>query len=159
MFLIGYITTTHGIKGEVKVKNLSDYDRFKANQHVFINDQSLIIEHVKKQHDRLIVKFQNIDSMNDALLLKDQEIYVKDKPQLDEAIHYQDLLGKSVYTTDDRYVGQVKFIREVPQGHLLEVDVNGSLKLIPFVDAFIKDIFEDKIIIDLIEGLLWKLIY
>jgi 16S rRNA processing protein RimM len=154
MFLIGYITTTHGIKGEVKVKNLSDYDRFKANQLVFIHDKSLKIEHVKKQHDRLIVKFHDINSMNDALLLKDQEIYVKDKPQLDEAIHYQDLLGKSVYTTDHTFVGQVKFIREVPQGHLLEVDVNGSLKLIPFVDAFIKDISEDKIIMELIEGLL-----
>lgn len=154
MFLIGYITTTHGIKGEVKVKNLSDYDRFKVNQLVFINDKSLKIEHVKKQHDRLIVKFHDIDSMNNAFLLKDQEIYVKDKPQLDEAVHYQDLLGKNVYTTGDTFIGQVKFIREVPQGHLLEVDVDGTLKLIPFVDAFIKDIFEDKIIIDLIEGLL-----
>lgn len=154
MFLIGYITTTHGIKGEVKVKNLSDYDRFKANQHVNINDKSFKIEHVKKQHDRLIVKFYEIDSMNDALSLKDQDIYVKDKPQEDGAIHYQDLLGKDVYTLNHTFVGQVKFIREVPQGHLLEVDVSGSLKLIPFVDAFIKDISEDKIVIDLIEGLL-----
>jgi len=154
MFLIGYITTTHGIKGEVKVKNLSDYDRFKMNQLVFINDKSLKIEHVKTQHDRLIVKFFDVNSMNDALLLKDQEIYVKDQPQLDEDIHYQDLLEKRVYTKDQTYVGQVKFIREVPQGHLLEIEVNGTLKLIPFVDAFIKDITEDKIIIELIEGLI-----
>lgn len=154
MFLIGYITTTHGVKGEVKVKNLSDYDRFKANQKVFINDKTFTIEHVKKQHDRFIVKFNDVVSMNDALLLKDQEIYVEEKPELDEGFHYQDLLGKSVYTKDHAYIGQVKFIREVPQGHLLEVDVNGSLKLIPFVETFIKNILEDKIIIDLIEGLL-----
>lgn len=154
MFLIGYITTTHGIKGEVKVKNLSDYDRFLPTQKVSINNKIYEIEHVKKQHDRLIVKFCNVETMNDAIMLKDQEIYVVEKPLQDQGYHYQDIIGKEVYTDDQNYVGIVKFLREVPQGHILEVEVNGSLKLIPFVDAFIKDITEEKIIIEVIEGLL-----
>lgn len=154
MFLIGYITTTHGIKGEVKVKNLSDYDRFLPTQKVSINHKIYEIEHVKKQHDRLIVKFCNVETMNDAIMLKDQEIYVVEKPLQDQGYHYQDIIGKEVYTDNQNYVGIVKFLREVPQGHILEVEVNGSLKLIPFVDAFIKDITEEKIIIEVIEGLL-----
>jgi len=154
MFLIGYITTTHGIKGEVKVKNLSDFDRFLPKQKVTINNQLYEIEHVKKQHDRLIVKFCNVETMNDAMILKDQEIHVVEKPLQGEGYHYQDILGKKVYTHDQNYVGIVKFLREVPQGHILEIEVNGALKLIPFVDAFIKDVSAENIIIEVIEGLL-----
>ena len=55
MYLIGYITTTHGVKGELKVKNLSDYDRFHVNTQVIINHQIYDIEHIKHQHDHLII--------------------------------------------------------------------------------------------------------
>ena len=154
MFLIGTITTTHGVKGEVKVRNLSDYDRFHVDHIVIVNQKEYRITSVKHQHDRLIVKFEGVDSMNDALELKDQDIYVNTKPVDSTGTHYQDLIGKNVYLKDDTYVGQVKYIREVPQGHLLEIDVQGQLKLIPFVDAFIKDILDDKIVVDVIEGLI-----
>lgn len=154
MFLIGYITTTHGVKGEVKVKNLSDYDRFKVKQQVSIGNQMYTIEHVKTQHDRLIIKFKEINTMNEAQLLKDQDIFVDQKPTSQSGTHYQDIIGKEVYNKSQAYIGTVKYIREVPQGHILEIDVDGTLKLIPFVDAFIHEVLEDKIIIDVIEGLL-----
>ena len=61
MYEIGVITTTHGIKGEVKVKNLSDFDRFKKNELVYIifnnKELELKIENIKHQAKNLIVKF------------------------------------------------------------------------------------------------------
>ena len=154
MYLIGYITTTHGVKGELKVKNLSDYDRFHVDTQVIINHQIYDIEHIKHQHDHLIIKFKQIHTMNDALVLKDQEIYIEDKVQDDLGVHYSDIIGKDVYDVHGHFIGFVKYLREVPQGHLIEIDMNGKLKLIPFVDAFIKEVLDDRIVIEVIEGLL-----
>jgi 16S rRNA processing protein RimM len=154
MYLIGYITTTHGIKGELKIKNLSDYDRFHVDTQVIINQKKYDIERIKHQHDRLIVKFKQIHTMNEALELKDQEVYIEDKVQDDFGIHYSDILGKDVYDINGKFIGFVKYLREVPQGHLIEIDMNGKLKLIPFVDAFIKEVLHDRIVIEVIEGLL-----
>lgn len=154
MYLIGYVTTTHGVRGELKVKNLSDYDRFHVNTQVIINHQTYDIEHIKHQHDRLIIKFKQIHTMDEALTLKDQEIYIIDKVQDHLGVHYSDIIGKDVYDIHGQLIGFVKYLREVPQGHLIEIEMNGKLKLIPFVDAFIKEVLDDRIVIEVIEGLL-----
>jgi 16S rRNA processing protein RimM len=69
--------------------------------------------------------------------------------------HYQDLIGKKVYKDDGVLIGKVTSMIEVPQGHLMEVEKTDQKKvLIPFVQAFIGDINQDRIIIHPIEGLL-----
>lgn len=155
---IGVISNTHGIKGELKIKTDTDFDRFKRNKKVSAKlDNQIIelkIEQVKETQKGLIVKFFGYDNINDVLFLKGAKLYTDEKPKLKkDEFHYQDLIGKQVVNQFDQVVGVVSDVIEVPQGHLLQVDTGAKKALIPFVGAFIKAINET-IEIDEIEGLL-----
>ena len=155
MYLIGKITTTHGIRGEVKVMNLSDYDRFKTNDIVYINNISMVVERSRSHKGHYIVKLKTVDTMNDALLLKDLDVFSNERVN-DDSYHYEDIVGLDVKLTDGSVIGKVIAIRDVPQGSILEVQTDKKIVLIPFVDAFVKSIEDDHMMIEPIEGLLWK---
>lgn len=162
MYHIGKITNTHGIRGEVKIYNLSDFNRFFIDQeiYVFINKEKhyLTIERVRPQGNLLIVKFKAYDNINDILYLKGLDVYSDDdvSDQLEEDdYHYETLIDSLVYLDDQTYVGKVISLIEVPQGHLLEIEkTDGKKVLVPFVDEFIRSIEDGKMIIAPIEGLL-----
>jgi 16S rRNA processing protein RimM len=153
MYLIGKITTTHGIRGEVKVMNLSDYDRFKTNDIVYINNISMVVERSRSHKGHYIVKLKTVDTMNDALLLKDLDVFSNERVN-DDSYHYEDIVGLDVKLTDGSVIGKVIAIRDVPQGSILEVQTDKKIVLIPFVDAFVKSIDDDHMMIEPIEGLL-----
>lgn len=156
---IGKVINTHGIKGEVKVKTNSDFDRFKINKKIYtiIKEQKveLKIQTVRVASDHLIIGFDAFDNINQVLHLKGAVLYTDEKPKLKkDEFHYQDLIGKSVFNQHNACVGIVTDILEVPQGHLLKVEKDDKKALIPFVNAFVKTISEDRIDIEEIEGLL-----
>ena len=162
MYLIGHITSTHGIRGELKVHSLSDFERFKPGKTVYIAQHNdfipFEIESVRPHQQRLLVKFLNMDNINDVLMYKGLDLYTDEKPEEtlenDEYL-YEDLIDKKVLTENGEIVGVVSSMIEVPQGHLMEVKKNDHKKImIPFVSAFIIDIDDEKIIIKPIEGLL-----
>lgn len=162
MYQIGKITNSHGIKGEVKIYNLSDFNRFLIGNEIFVmlkgNRINFTIERVRPQGNLLIVKFKSYDNINDILVYKGLDVYAEEiaENELEEDdFHYQSLLHKKVYTNKDEYVGIVFSLIPVPQGHLLEIEKeNGKKVMIPFVKAFVSDVLDDKIIITPIEGLL-----
>jgi 16S rRNA processing protein RimM len=162
MYRIGKITSTHGIKGEVKIYNLSDFDRFLVGYKVFVmvNDQKheFTIERVRESKNVLIVKFLEFNDINEILPYKG--LYVYSDADVSEQLesndyHYEDVIGKKVMTEQLEQVGIASALIEVPQGHLLEIEKpNGKKSLVPFIEEFIGDIDEEKIIIKPIEGLL-----
>jgi 16S rRNA processing protein RimM len=156
---IGKIINTHGIKGELKIKTNSDFDRFKKNKKIYttIKDQrmDLKILSVREASDHLIISFEGFDNINQVLHLKGAILFTDEKPKLKkDEFHYQDLIGKSVINQHNVFVGIVTDILEVPQGHLLQIEKDDKKSLVPFVNAFVKTISEDKISIEEIEGLL-----
>ena len=160
MYQIGKITNTHGIRGEVKIYNLSDFDRFFVGNNIFVvikgQKKTFEIERVRPQGTLFIVKFKGYDNINDILPYKGEYVYTEQKPELEaDDYHYDDLLSKNVYDENHVLLGKVISLIAVPQGHLLEIEkLDGKKRLIPFVDEFVKDILDDKIIIRPIEGLL-----
>ncbi|MCF7930411.1 MAG: ribosome maturation factor RimM [Acholeplasmataceae bacterium] len=162
MYQIGKITNSHGIKGEVKIYNLSDFNRFLIGNEIFVmlkgNRVNFTIERVRPQGNLLIVKFKSYDNINDILVYKGLDVYADEiiEEELDEDdFHYQSLLNKEVYTNTNEYVGTVFSLIPVPQGHLLEIEKkDGKKVMVPFVKAFVRDVLDDKIIITPIEGLL-----
>lgn len=161
MYEIGLITTTHGIKGEVKVKDLSDFDRFKKDEVVYIiyNDLEikLTIENVKFQKNNLIIKFYEYNNINEVIDFKNLKLYSKDRaPLLEDEYYFEDLIDLSVYDLNNNYIGKVKEIMDLPHGEVLVVinEDENKRHLIPFEDEFINKVTKDKIIIDPIEGLL-----
>ena len=162
MYHIGKITNTHGIRGELKIYNLSDFNRFLVDKEVYVMERGLkktfVIERVRQQKNLLIVKFKGYDNINDILMYKGLDVYADEdmSDELDEdTFHYDMLIGKDVYTDQAIFVGKVISLIPVPQGHLLEIEKeNGKKALVPFLNVFVQDVLEDKIIIKPIEGLI-----
>lgn len=162
MFRIGKITNTHGIKGEVKVYNTSDFDRFSVGREVYVlvkeSKRFFHSQRVRTSKNLLIVKFEGIDDINDIEHLKGYDLWSDER--IDEALgqndyHYDMLIDKPVYNREGQKLGVVLSMIPVPQGHLMEIiKTDGKKALIPFVGAFVKAIDDEKITIEPIEGLL-----
>lgn len=161
VYLVGKITNTHGIMGEVRVMNLSDFERYGPGSVVHVIEKgvqkSYVITRARPHKNQLIVKFEGYDNINDVLDLKGKELYASGRLESElgeDDFRYDDLIGKNVITDDGNTFGVVSAIIEVPQGHLLEVTHGTRKILIPFVSQFVGDITEDRIVIHPIEGLL-----
>jgi 16S rRNA processing protein RimM len=162
MYLIGNIANTHGIKGEVKIYNLSDFNRFLVSEKIYVQIKGVkkyfIIERVRPQGNLFIVKFKGIDNINDVLAYKGMDVFSDEdvSEQLEEDdYHYTSLLDKDVYSEEGTLLGKVISLVPVPQGHLIEIEkTDGTKALVPFVKAFVKEVTKDRIIILPIEGLL-----
>lgn len=162
MYEIGKITTTHGIKGEVKVLSLSDFDRFKKGELVFINYNNerinLTIDNIKHQAKNLIVKFKEFNNINEVLNFRGLVIYSNKRGTLKKGEYYLDDLYnlEVINILNNELIGLVVDILELPHGNVLVV--GEKRVMIPFEKQFIKEVKDDKILIEPIEGLLWLLI-
>ena len=158
MVYVGEIVNTHGIKGELRI--VSD---FKYKEKVFINGnklylgkrkQKVIIDSYRKHKNYDMVKFDGINDINDAIIFKGDEVYIKrDDLDIDGYVD-EDIIGLKVYD-EDKLIGKVTSIIKNKQEILVVKNRNKSY-LIPFVNEFIKNIDLDKKIlsINVIEGLL-----
>lgn len=159
--VVGTIQNTHGLKGALKVKSNSDFDRFEKGTVLYINYKGEFIKVVVKSSSETptnhLVTFENLEDINLVEKYKGSQIVI-DKNDLDELgddeYYYYELIGLDVYNQNGELRGKVSGIMELPQGDSLEIMINGKRKTIPLVDAFIKEVLEDRIIINEIEGLL-----
>lgn len=162
---VGKIVTTHGIKGEVKVKVETDDDsRFGKNNKLYVGTDEkhisgeIIIDNARYQKDMILLSFNNIKNINDVLKYVGLSLFVDiDEVRVDGEIYYDDLIDCKIIV-EGKEVGIVIDVMEVPQGEILRVKKkDGKIALIPYVDEFIEsvDINKKEIIINPIEGLLW----
>jgi len=112
---VGAITTTHGIRGEVKVYPMTDdMGRFKKLKKVFLNtgkeDIELEVEGAKFFKDMVILKFKGIDNINDVEKYKGKELFVdrKDAVKLNKDEYFiADLIGMKASSDDHTIEGEV----------------------------------------------------
>lgn len=80
---VGVITTTHGIRGEVKVYPTTDADRFLDLEYVLLDTgrekRKLEIENVKYFKNLVILKFRGIDNINDIEIYKKENSGSREK--------------------------------------------------------------------------------
>ena len=169
--IIGFITSCHGIKGQLKVKSLSDFEeRFlkpgmrwlqKANEPPSKIELISGFKHPGKV--TFIVKFQGIDTRNHAEQLKKFKILVKtDKlPKLKKKeFHLLELLNLEVKTLENNELNTIgKVINlENEKNNLLVIELfkNQKKVLIPFVKEIVPlvDIKNNFLIINPPSGLL-----
>lgn len=159
MYLVGKIVGTHGIKGELKVKSDTSFDRFKKGNVLYIEKEEKIIINSSRVHKGLhLITINGLTNINDVLMYVNKNIYVPhDRSELEEGeYYYEDLIGLICYDSNKKEIGEVIDLQEVPQGLILEIRGKEKTILIPYVDEFIEEIDLDnkKILINEIEGLL-----
>jgi 16S rRNA processing protein RimM len=99
--VIGKIVKAQGIKGEVKLVPITDdVSRFNALKKVFIDGYGTInVETVRIDVDVVYVKFEGINTRNDAEALKDKFVSVEraEAVPLPEGRYYiVDLIGSTI---------------------------------------------------------------
>lgn len=165
---IGKITNFFGIKGEAKVGYDNENQIKKAKSVYMLDDEScceLKIKSIRFHKNFAIVKFEEINDINELLQYKGQRIFIPkvevvNKLEKDEFL-VQDLIGCIVYNEQNEKIGEVVNISTNSSQDLLNIKNGfGQVDLVPFVNEFfpIVDIKNKKIIIKPIEGLLsWSM--
>ena len=169
--VVGIITSSHGIKGELKVKSLSDFsERFtKSGKRWLQIDKeepilhNLISGYKKPGKDLYIISLDKIKDKDSAERLKNYKLLVESNniPKLkEEEFHLNQLLNLTVKIQQE---DKIKIIGEVidllnEQNNLLEIKIyeNSKNVLIPFVKEIIPiiDLKKKFILINPPKGLL-----
>lgn len=147
-FKVGQIVNTHGIKGEVKVMVLTeDPNNFKRYGKVLVDNEWKKIESVKFQKDRVILKLEGINSMNDAETFKQKYLSVlrADEPELNEDEYYiVDIIGSQVVDTEGNDLGKIAEVIQTKNNDVYWIKSPKQL-LIPVLENIVLDInVEDK---------------
>ena len=161
----GVITTTHGIRGEVKVfPTTDDVHRFEDLDSVLLDTgrdyMKLEIENVKYFRQYAILKFKGIDNINDIEKYKGRSLYVtRDQaiPLEEDEYYIADLIGLDVYLESGEKFGVLKDVMETGANDVYIVETEeGKEVLIPAIHECVLDIDveENRMEIHLMDGLL-----
>lgn len=162
---VGVITTTHGIRGEVKVfPTTDDPSRFEYLKNVMLdtgrNYLPLEIEGVKYFKQFVILKFKGIDNINDiekyckcALLVSREDAVDLE----DDEYFVTDMIGMNVVTDEGEAFGVLVDIMETGANdvYVVKSESYGEV-LLPAIKECILDvdIEEQKMTIHIMDGLL-----
>lgn len=161
---VGVISSTHGVRGEVKVfPTTDDVKRFKKLKNVILDTGRehlpLEIEGVKFFKQFAILKFKGIDNINDIEKYKGKSLLVdrKNAVRLQKDEYFvADMIGMEVYTEDGVLFGTLKDVMETGANDVYIVDMtDGREVLIPAIKQCILkvDVENARMDIHLMEGL------
>jgi 16S rRNA processing protein RimM len=165
-YQLGYVMRKHGLKGEVYILlDVDDPGYYEEMESVFIavnRDETLVpffIEEMAIQEDRALVKFEGIDTAEDAENILSCGLYLPLEflPPLEEdQFYYHDIIGYQVIDTNEGELGPIQQIYPFANQDLISVNYKEKEVLIPVADEIIKKVDKEnkKLFVELPEGLL-----
>ena len=145
---IGTITTTHGLKGEVKVFPATDPERFASLAGVLLDTgrelKELTVQSTRLQKNQFILKFREIDDINDIQAYKGCSLWIRreDAQELDEDEYYiGDLIDMQVFLEDGTLYGTLTDVIETGANDVYAVRrTDGKEILFPAITECILDV-------------------
>lgn len=161
---VGVISSTHGVRGEVKVfPTTDDPNRFKKLKKVILDTgkETLVleIEHVKFFKNMVILKFKGYDNIEDIEKYKGKDLLVT----RDNAVKLEanenfivDLIGIKVITDENEELGTLTDVLLTGANDVYEVDTGSKKILLPAIPSCILDVDLDKqtMLVHVLDGLL-----
>lgn len=162
---VGVISSTHGVRGEVKVfPTTDDVKRFKRLKEVILDtgkeELTLEIEGVKFFKQFVILKFKGFDNINDIEKYKSKSLYVtrENAVQLRKDEYFiADLQGLTVVDEADEVLGTLRDVMETGANDVYIIDLtDGREVLIPAIKECILnvDMESGRMRVHMLEGLL-----
>ncbi|MFL0246966.1 ribosome maturation factor RimM [Candidatus Clostridium stratigraminis] len=131
---IGQIINTHGLKGELKVFPLTDdIRRFRKLNEIYIDNVLKKVVWCKLQADKVIMKLEGIETIEDALKLKNKYIEVNrdNAVELSQGEYFiADIIGCRVYDENKVELGVVSDVIQTPSNDVYWIKGKNEL-LIP----------------------------
>lgn len=164
-FQVGVISSTHGVRGEVKVyPTTDDPARFKLLKEVLLDTGRtrvpVQIERVRFFKQMVIVKFKGYDSLNDVEPLRQASLFVpRDQavPLMEDEYYVADLLGMDVVTEDEKLFGRIADVMQTGANdvYVIKSPQHGEV-LVPAIAECILEVSveENRMKIRLLDGLL-----
>ena len=146
---VGVITTTHGIRGEVKVfPTTDDPKRFLDLKNVILDDGKttldLEIQNVKFFKNLVILKFKGIDNINDIEKYKKAGLYVtrEDAVELEEDEYFiADLIGMDVISDEGEQLGTISDVLQTGANDVYVISSKGQKDLLlPAIHECVLDV-------------------
>ncbi|MCD8326517.1 MAG: ribosome maturation factor RimM [Lachnospiraceae bacterium] len=149
LFQVGVVSSTHGVRGEVKVfPTTDDVRRFRKLKKVLLDTgkekKQLEIESVRFFKQFAILKFTGIDDMDAAMTLKGKGLLVprQDAVRLRKDEYFiADLVGLSVYDDEGKLLGEMTDVLQTGTNDVYVVKMeSGRELLLPAIKECILEI-------------------
>lgn len=162
---VGVITSTHGVRGEVKVfPTTDDAGRFKKLKEVLLDTEKELkpmkIEQVKFFKNMVILKFQGFDNINDIEIYKGKDLLVT----RDNAVKLGpdenfivDLIGLTAVTDEGEELGTLTDVIQTGANDVYEVTMDqGKTLLLPAIKQCILnvDLEAGRVLVHMMDGLM-----
>lgn len=165
MFRIGVITSTHGLKGEVKVfPTTDDPARFKTLKHCYIRTKTEDMPVEKKTckffKNMVILSFEEFHDINEIEKYKGCELYVKREdavPLEEDEFYIADVIDSEVFEDNGKKLGTLVDVMQTAANEVFVVKMeNGKEVLLPVIKDCVLDINTDekKVVVHMMNGLL-----
>ena len=163
-FQVGVITSTHGVRGEVKVfPTTDDPARFKKLKQVILDtgkeDMELEITGVKFFKNMVILKFKGIDDMDTANKYRQKSLYVtrENAVKLEKNEYFiADLIGLEVSSEEGEDLGFINDVLQTGANDVYVIKKTGEEDLLlPAIKDCVKevDIEGGKMVVHVLPGL------
>jgi 16S rRNA processing protein RimM len=158
---VGRITRAHGVQGELAVLVISEVPgRFADGETVWLEDgRTLTVESSRPHKDRLLVRFREVQSREQAEALQKALLVVPESlsPELPEGSWWDHrIVGCAIETDTGRALGTVHDVIHTAANDVWSaVDDEGTETLIPVLEDVILDVDMDakRIVVREIPGL------
>ena len=153
----GKITSTHGVRGEVRIEVWLDSPRLlKSCGRVFLGGEEKKLLAAREHKGALIAQLEGVEDVNAAQALKNRVVQIAraDVKLPRGAFFLQDIIGAAVVDERGAEIGKLAEVLELP-GQRVYVVKGETEHLIPAVPAFIlnTDAEAGVITVRLIEGM------
>lgn len=162
---VGVISSTHGIRGEVKVfPTTDDAERFRKLKQVILDTgkehRLLEIEGVKFFKQQVILKFKELDHINDVEGYRKMPLYVTREnavPCAQDEYYIADLIGLLAVDEDGKELGRVSEVMQTGANDVYIVKTQeGKELLFPAIKECVREISMEKgfLRLNIMDGLL-----
>ena len=153
-FLLGTIFKLHGYKGDVNIYNDNDIPLILSEiEFFFIEENNELIPYFaenkrNKKKNVFLVKFEDIDSEEDALKILKRKVYLPKSILKEQDLDQNKIIvGFDVIDRRLGKIGRVEFVNESTSQSLIIVKGEEKEFFIPFHDQFVLNIILGKKII------------
>ena len=155
---IGRISGAQGLRGEVKIYHNSGDDKAleRLTSLFLIEDgesKQYRINELRMHKRTPIFQLAGVDDRNSAEALVGIDVYADEeesRPIEEDSWLVSDLIGMEVrlYSDEDNHsnssVYRVKNIISNPAHDILEIEIENEIRMLPFIDVFVKEINTEK---------------
>ncbi|GEK57370.1 ribosome maturation factor RimM [Marinococcus halophilus] len=169
-FNVGTIVNTHGVRGEVRVKSVSDFEeeRFQPGQEIYVENneaetgyEPLVIKSSRPHKQFILLTFEGYNSIDDVDWMKNAALSVPETalaPLKEEEFYFHEIIDADVYTEEGSHLGYVKEILTPGANDVWVVEPAEGRQdiLLPYIEEVVQhvDVAKKRITVRIMKGML-----